>query len=457
MRTAPALRRRALRVLVLVVVSLLGVQIAYLVVANALLRSGAIARLVSRDPKAVTLRYEGAWTFWFGRVHLAKLALTGSSSTLDWSVETEHASVDVRLDQLLWRRFRASRVRGEGLVFRMRLRLTRDEADGPRALALPPVGDGPPVIEEGPPYELDDAHYHLWSTDLEDVDVGVREIRIHHYRYVGEARTRGSFKMRPQRSIEVPPSVLEVRSGAVTVGDHVVAESLGGHLDCTLLPIDPRVVKGLHALESVIGRVRLDGQTPGLGFVDFYLPPSSGVSLKDGSGQLRADLALQRGLLGPGSTFVYETDHLQISSPRIDTTLGGRFTLTTADDPGASRATLTAHVPRAALARNGTNVAPLLVLGATIELEEPAFSIVGPPEQVSARVSLPALTMPDSELAQRAGTRRERRAEVHRGRRLLAGGGRDDGGRARIGPHRRADEARRPAVAGHDLHGQRRR
>jgi hypothetical protein len=390
-----ALWHRAGSILKIVGLSLLGVQLAYLVVANLLLSTGIIAGLVSRDPKAVTLRYEGAWTVWFGRVHLAKLWLHGSSPTLDWAVETEHASVDVRLDELLRRRFHASRVRGESLVFRIRMRLTPAEAEEPRALALPPIGDGPPLIEAGPPQELDDAHYHLWATRLENVDVGVREIWIQHYRYVGDARTRGSFIMRPQRLVEVPPSVLEVRSGVVTIANHVVSDGIEGRVECTLLPIDPRHVKGVHALEWVDGRVLLDGQIPGLGFVSFYVPPSVELRIDDGSGQARADLALQRGVIGPGSSFAYEFDHLEVASPAFDTTLGGQVTLRTADDPLAPRATLTVHMPHATLERRRLDVPPALVEDATFELEEPTLSLVAIPSQVSGKVSLPAVSIPD--------------------------------------------------------------
>jgi len=174
-----------------------------------------------------------------------------------------------------------------------------------------------------------------------------------------------------------------------------VTEGTEGRIECTLQPFDPRQVKGIHVLESVTGHVLLDGQIPGLGFVDFYVPPSSGVTVKDGSGQVRADLALQRGELGPASTFAYETVHLEVASHGFAGTLGGQFTLSTSDDPGAPRATFTAHLPRATLARGGSSPSPMLAENATFVVEEPTLSLVARPSQVSAKVDLPSVTLPD--------------------------------------------------------------
>src|SRR5262249_32311716 len=153
------------------------------------------------------------------------------------------------------------------------LRLTPEEADHERARALPPIAGfaDPPLRQAGPPSPSNPGE--LWTVMLEDVDVGVRELWIHHYRYVGEARTQGGFFMKPGVAFMVLPSVLDVRSGAVTVAGHTLAQGVEGRLTCALLPLDPATLEGPDVFDAVIGTVALDAQVPGLDFLTFYAPP----------------------------------------------------------------------------------------------------------------------------------------------------------------------------------------
>lgn len=394
MEWRPPWTRRAAQI---AAAALLGPYLVYVVVANLLLGTGLVAKIVSRDPETITLEYERAWTIWFGRVHAGSLALHGSARTLEWALRSEDASLDVHLHELLFRRFHADRVRGERFSFRMRLRLTPDEADLPAARALPSIPGfaDPPLLAAGPPEAIDDAHYDLWTTHLEDVDVGVSEIWIQHYRFEGEGRTTGGFRMKPQRVVEVTPSVMNVRSGVVTLAGEIVATRTEGRVDCTLVPFDPRTITGLNAFESVIGEVALDAEIPGLKFLDFYVPPSSASRLEDGSGAVRAELSIRRGVLGPRSSLTYETAHLDVGTPDLTATLRGLFHLHTADDVASTTAILAARVPRLTLDRPRMKVPPMLFERTSVDVEVPALDLADPPRRAAIRVDVPAAVIPD--------------------------------------------------------------
>lgn len=389
---APAARLRWLWIATFVIAA---IPFLYIVLANGLLMTGLLKRLVSSDPDAIALDYDGAWTLWFGRVHLKRLALSGSSQSFEWSVVAKDASLDIRLFDLPKKVFRADRIRGRDFSFRMRLRLTTDEADQPRARALPPIPGfaDPPLFQFGPPPRPEDDA--LWTVMLENVDVSVEELWIHHYRYVGDGTTRGGFFMKPKEAVMVMPSSLDLRSGTLTIGEHTIARGIEGQLTCTILPFDPVTVEGPDVFDSVLSTTKLWAQVPGLGFTTFFAPPSSPVRIADGSGATRIDVSLHHGLVLPGSTLDYETDHLEVSAPEIVAKMRGRLALRVPDEPGSSRVEVTTHFPRATLDRRMPGVAPAVFVGTDIEHTVPVLRLADPPKRFSTKADLPAATISD--------------------------------------------------------------
>lgn len=420
----PSVRTIAVRVLKRIALVLVGVQVFYLVVANLLLSTGLLARIVSRHPHSLTLEYDHAWTVWFGRVHARHLALRGSAEDLEWAVQADAASLDIRLRDLLKRRVQASQVRGENFSFRLRLRLTPAESERPEVLALPTIEGfaDPPLRRIGPPEEGDPDPAHLWTTHLDVVDVGVREIWIEHYRFLGEGRTRGGFRMKPRTVLEVMPSVLDLDSGALTLGEHTVATGTQGHVDCTILPLNPAEKKGLEVFENVVAKVAVGAQVPNLGFLAFYLDPRTGVKVTDGSGRTDGDVTIDHGRVMPGSRVVYETEHVDVTTPRFSVTGEARATIHAPEDPESTALTLTTEVRRASVQRPGTDVAPPRVENLKAELTSPAMNLAHPHARFSATVDMPYGVIPDlrwidpARLVGHAGHRDQAGHEGHEGR-----------------------------------------
>jgi hypothetical protein len=107
----PALAPRAKRALKLLLFLPVALWLGYVVVVNIVLSTGLVARLVSYNPDDVTMHYESAWSVWPGVTHVKGFRVGGADSVLQWVVEVDEARVDIRLTELLRKKFHATKIR----------------------------------------------------------------------------------------------------------------------------------------------------------------------------------------------------------------------------------------------------------------------------------------------------------------------------------------------------------
>ncbi len=144
----------------------------YVVATNVLVRTRLLRNALS-DPSDVKVDYTSAYSLYPGHVHVDGLTLLAFDSHVEWTLHIDRCEFDFALLPFLKKRFAASHVRGDGIDFRVRLKLDRVEHPPKMVAALPPIADfaTPPLKNEGPPAQpLTDAEYNLWSVLLEDVD-----------------------------------------------------------------------------------------------------------------------------------------------------------------------------------------------------------------------------------------------------------------------------------------------
>ncbi|WP_437898279.1 hypothetical protein [Sorangium sp. So ce124] len=388
--------RRALKALLILPIAL---WLGYVVVVNAMLSTGLIARLVSYNPVDASLYYGSAWSLWPGVVHVEELRLSGSDSVLQWAVELDEADLDIHLTDLLRKKFYAEDIRARGFVFRMRMLVdptSERDLEAPHIQALPPIPEfaNPPLKPELPPkhdLENSDEGYNLWTVHLEDIDTTLKEIWIQQVRYAGGGRVRGGFYYKPLRAVRVGPVALELRSGEVHVADRVVAR-LDADADVTMSTFDPRDVEGLDVLDTTWARVRLDAQLPGLDFIHLPGGEGAGPRLEDGSGELRTNLVVNRGSVEPGSTVSYETSHLVASTASLRATAEARAALRV-DERGAPRLAVT--LPRATLERPESGLPPVVVERASATFDAPELHLLRLPPGFASKVDVVAAAIPD--------------------------------------------------------------
>ncbi len=209
--------------------------VSYLLIANVLLRTrllrnarqrfGRELRHDARNSTALRLDYASAYSVVPGRVHLEGLTLRGREQTVEWFLTLDHADVVVSPRSTCFiTTFHATRLRSSGFAIRARLRLDRVDATPEVVAALPAIAGfaDPPLRDETPAQApLTDATYHLWTVDLEDVDVEhVREVWIHTLRAEGDTRVRGRWLFHPQRWLDVGPATVDTNGVDFSYGSH---------------------------------------------------------------------------------------------------------------------------------------------------------------------------------------------------------------------------------------------
>ena len=201
-------------------------------------------------------------------------------------------------------------MRGEGLSLRARRRL--DEVT-PSAAALPPVPGfrDPPRKDVGPPEPpLTDENYHLWGVQLDDVVAEhVREVWVDTVRCAGDLTVRGRWFLRPLRSLEVGPAVVDLRSAEVSFGQlESWASDLRGSIGVTLRPPDLRAATGT----DFIDHASVDADAGAILRADLVMNRLLASGEDDATVVTRAvapvhvRLFVERGLVRPGTHLVAE-------------------------------------------------------------------------------------------------------------------------------------------------------
>src|SRR6266540_6808442 len=87
----------------------------HVVVSGRLLR-----KWVNSDPEELLLDYDTASSWIPGEIRIRGLRIRGSDQNVQWFFRMEKATISISLLDLLHKQFHATRVRAEGLVFRLR-------------------------------------------------------------------------------------------------------------------------------------------------------------------------------------------------------------------------------------------------------------------------------------------------------------------------------------------------
>src|SRR5258705_2736439 len=155
------------------VIPVLVLVLGYRIAANLFLAFGGVQKVFD-GAQSVRVDFRRAWSLWPGQVHVSNIRITVQDRNIQFALEIPTVDVTVSLADLLRRTFHATRVRGSGVVFHFRHRVSPDSADLPFVRELPsiPGFEDPPLFEEAqPPPPVDEAGYDLWTVHLEDVDV----------------------------------------------------------------------------------------------------------------------------------------------------------------------------------------------------------------------------------------------------------------------------------------------
>ena len=280
---------------------LLFLELLYLGVGNALLRTHAIQDAVASG-EGFHLDFGSAYTLWPGHARVRDLSLRVEDYNVQFEVAIARADVDIALAQLLFKKFRVTKLRAEGTRFRMRHKLIAIGDDAERVAAYPPIrGFADPPYYVGvrsPP--IPDADYDLWQVRIENVEARVSELWVMEYRFLGRGVARGSFVVKPARWVQVEPATLELEDGRLTLGEHQVAEHVRGRLTCDIPDMHVQETEGVQVLRDILAGVHLQLSGGKLDFLQAYLA-RLGSARYSGEAEWRLDAKVLRGVVAPGT------------------------------------------------------------------------------------------------------------------------------------------------------------
>lgn len=314
-------KRRGRRLLIGLAAAAVAVLLLYIVGANLFLSSARVQRLVSPNPHKLLVTWERAWTVWPGRIHLTGVEIRGQNRRLQWWAALDRTRVSVDLPALAWRTFHARSIAGDGLEFRLRLRLP--------AGGTPPTGpDGRPLTPDipgldNPPHPPPEATGDPrrpeerppgWRIHLDRIALeGLREIWVDRYRLAGESgELRGAMELQVRGPLTVEQAEIELREGRMKRGGEELLEGVGLDLGVRLDTFHPKREKGLAFLRHVSGDLRLDTHTDSIGFLDPLIRRVPGLTL-DSGGALTVDARIDHGQPAAGSRFELVPEGLQVA------------------------------------------------------------------------------------------------------------------------------------------------
>jgi hypothetical protein len=407
------------------------VALVYEVAFNAFLLSHCLSWVINGNPDALLVEYRTGWSIVPGYVHARGLRIRSKDNGIEFDLRIERCTFHAVLHELFLRRFHVTRVTGDGISFVSRLRITPDAANA-RTLAEIPQIEGlerMPVKEPDKP-PPDDAHYNLWTVALDSVDAeSVHEVWLHAFRYVGDARVVGGFYLRPTRWAHVGPASAFIRGGRVTTASYTIVSEVGGRIDATVDPFDPRVTGGIDVFRKGGGNVLLDGTMPSVRFAQNWLG-EKGIDVAGGAGEIRSAVHIDHGRLARGTRFRATARDVRLTQDRatgtadLDVSVANDFDR----DRGEVRFSAQAAARGLQVAMRDYESAPLRADHAELQVRSKAPDFVEHTfEDALLSVRVPSAEVPDVRVAQAIMG-----AGAGAGREDGKSGGADEGGGARI-------------------------
>jgi hypothetical protein len=302
--------KRFLRIVVLAGV---GVWSAYVVGMNLFLRTRLFRNLINFDPIMFRVEYASAYSLLPGRIHVDGLTLRGKDSHIEWTLALDHCDFAMVFRALLRHQFHATRVRGDGVSFRVRFRIA--VADPEHLAAIPPI-DGfpdPPWKDIGPPRApLTDANYNLWGVALDDVDArNVREIWTDTIRYAGDMRIRGRWVFWPVRWLDIGPAVVDLHAVEVGYGRKPLVTGIDGAATARIHPFDVRVPEGSEILREVSLDARVHGRLKTAAALETFVQVDD-VNYLKGEGPMELRVLLDHGVIEPSTHLTAASEDTQV-------------------------------------------------------------------------------------------------------------------------------------------------
>ena len=290
------MKRRKIVIVVLAILA--GALVLVIGASNVFLKTGLLRSLINKGPESTWVDYRSASSFWPGRARVKGFRLRDRDTGAEWIFELEDGRLTYSVMALLRRRLHVTSLRGRGLTFRARNRLSKDAATTERAVGLPPIAGFPdPPLRSPADIPKKPRTGKEFTIHVEDLSVDpVREIWVDTWRFEGEAKIAGGFLLEPKLRAEVFPSALEVRGGALRAGSEPAASEIRGALKALVHPWQTRESPGSKMLRFLTGEANLKGTLGSATLVNQLIGDLPGTRIEKAAGDARVEAALDKGI-----------------------------------------------------------------------------------------------------------------------------------------------------------------
>ncbi|KLJ02410.1 hypothetical protein [Luteimonas sp. FCS-9] len=249
----------------------------YLVAANMFLNSALGERIINRKPGRYHAQWTWAMSLYPGHIHARGVVMGGHARTNRWTVASPRADGRIKLLPLLWREVAFGTIRARDVS----VHVARTPDDMPTTKR---PGRAP------------------WTLRFDAITTpSLLRFDFYEARVTGHGKARFVFEKQLQGgAMAVGRSTLEMPDATLHVGDVALLRQGALTFEIAMPAHIREQAQGAEKLVLLDARMRVDGPAPGIDLVarnDDALPIGAAAT----SGHLRADLALERGVLMPGS------------------------------------------------------------------------------------------------------------------------------------------------------------
>ena len=286
------------RSLIIVLLALL----AYPVIANIMILTGAAGVLANIKPQKLTMSWESAWTLLPGRFVITGLEFQSTTPRNQFHLIVDTGKVSVSVFSLLSRTVAITQVQAAGVEVGYAKVAGVNESSSDNARTP-------------------------WTIKLDNISAtGIRKAEIQNLTGVDDMTFMGSGTLDTLKmSIVTKGGLMQVDRA---VGSMVINNQTGAKNDAAPLQIDanlsiaghrPRQFKGKEKLQFFTGTVNAKGNFASIGPVSF-LPDSELNLTTKGEGDLEAQLNIENGELMPGSQLTFESESLEATFLQFEAT-----------------------------------------------------------------------------------------------------------------------------------------
>lgn len=261
------------------------------------LTTGQLRRWVNDHPDKMRLEYASASGWFPWDVRVSGLELRSRDPNVEWYFRMDEARLVFAPLELAAHRLHITRVRAQGLAYRLRVRVPKAEASAAHFAALPPIPGFPdPPYKDASPEPPPSRHPLEIVVDDLRVD-GVREVWIDIWKLGGAANGTlvGSFDLHPHHRASVGRTHLSLAGGSLSLGPHTIVRPFEFSTEGAIRAFDPRSVRGNDVWPYISGKLEAKGTLAGLGFLNHFLRSSPEPRIENGAGTLRSELTIDRG------------------------------------------------------------------------------------------------------------------------------------------------------------------